>query len=52
MIFSAIGFPPGGSGRYTCTITGKRQIYRKREKIPKHRIYKIENKYIKTRKQS
>jgi len=32
-LFTEIGFPPGDSGRYTCTNFGKRQ--RKRETIHK-----------------
>jgi hypothetical protein len=46
-----LGFQTGGSGRYTCTKIGKRQLYTKGEiiqkTIQKHRIYKIENKLVK-----
>ena len=48
MIFTPIGFPPGGSGRQTCTKLGKRQLYTKGETvhktIQKHKIHKTENK--------
>jgi len=46
-------FPPGSSGRQTCTKVGKRQLYTKRrsnaQQIPKHRILKVE-KYVPNKK--
>jgi hypothetical protein len=48
-LFTAIGFPPGGSGQYTGTKIGKKQLYTNREKLHKtiqeQRIHKIENTY-------
>ena len=50
-LFTAIVFPPSGSGRYSCTKIEKRQLYTEGETthktIQKHRIHKIENKYTK-----
>jgi hypothetical protein len=43
-LFTAIWFPPGGSGRQSGTIIGNRQLRVKGETIQKHRIYKMENK--------
>ena len=44
-LFTAIGFPPGGSVRKTCTKVGQRQLYTKTQRIQKtmkkHRIHKI-----------
>jgi hypothetical protein len=34
-LFTAIGFPPGGSGRWTCAKVGKRQLYTKGETVHK-----------------
>jgi hypothetical protein len=34
-LFTAIGFPPGGSDRYTRTKVGKRHLYAKAETIHK-----------------
>jgi hypothetical protein len=34
-LFTAIGFPPCGSGRYICIKIGKRQLYTKGETIHK-----------------
>jgi hypothetical protein len=49
--FTATGFPPGGSGRKTCTKIGKRQQFIKGETIhktiQKHTIHKLENKHTK-----
>jgi hypothetical protein len=51
MIFTAIGFPAGGSGQETCKKIGKTQQYTKGEiilkRIQKHRIHKIENQHKK-----
>jgi hypothetical protein len=44
MIFSALGFPPCGSGQETCTNIGKRQLYTKGETIQKRRIHKKKRK--------
>ena len=41
-LFTAIGFPPGGSGRLTCVKVGKGQIYRKGEAVHKP-VQKREN---------
>jgi hypothetical protein len=49
-LFTAIGFPPGGSGRSTCTKIGKRQLYTKGEtihKIEKNRKQENEHNNIK-----
>jgi hypothetical protein len=45
-LFTAIGFPLGGSGPWTCTKIGKRQhkMGNKTQNNTKHRIHKIENK--------
>jgi len=43
-LFTAIGFPPCGSGWETCTNIGKRQLYTKGETTQKCRIHKKENK--------
>jgi len=53
-LFTAIGFPPGGSGRYTCTKIGKRihkrgKINKKYKKYKKHRIHKIRQQKYKTK---
>jgi len=32
-LFTAVEFPPGGSGRWTCTKIGKRQLYTEGETI-------------------
>jgi len=56
-LFTVIGFPPGGSGRETCTKIGNRQHKRRNntQKMQKQhkqqRIHKIENKNRKNRKQ-
>jgi len=34
-LFIAVGFPPGGSGRYTCAEIGKRRLYRTGETVHK-----------------
>ena len=47
---TAVGFPSGGSGRWTCTKLGKRQIYttgKNTQNNKKRRIHKIENKSTK-----
>jgi hypothetical protein len=52
VLFTAAGFPHGGSGRQTCAKIGNRQLYTEGEAIhktehktiQKHRIHKIENK--------
>ena len=48
-LFTAVGFLPGGTVRWTCTKIGKRQLYTEGDTIhktvPKHRIHKMENKH-------
>jgi len=47
-LFTAVGFPPGVSGRQTCTKIRKKQLYTKVETIQKtiqkRSIHKMENK--------
>jgi len=48
MIITAVGFPPGGSGRYTYIKIGKRTKGETIHKTTKkHRIHKIQNKNTK-----
>jgi hypothetical protein len=50
-LFTAVGFPPGGSRRETCTEIRDRQLCTKRETIHKtiqnHKTHKIGNKSTK-----
>ena len=47
-LFTAIGFPPGGSGQQTCIKIGNRTKGETLHKtIQKYRIHKIENKNTK-----
>jgi hypothetical protein len=49
-LFTAIGFPAGGSGPYTCTQKGRTVIHIRRNNT-NHRTHKIESKAYKTIKQ-
>jgi hypothetical protein len=54
-LITAIGFPPGGSGRYTCTKFGKREhkretIHKTVQKQYRNTEYTIENTKIKNKK--
>jgi hypothetical protein len=47
-LFTTIGCPPGGSGRWTCTGIGHSYIQREKQNtktIPKRRIHKIKKKH-------
>jgi len=46
-LLTAVGFPPGGSGRYNCT-----QLYTWGATIQKHGTHKIAGKTHRTRKQT
>jgi len=55
-LFTAIRFPPDGSGQYTCTKIGRRQhkwrnnTQNNKKTIQKHRIHTIEHKNTKQNK--
>ena len=44
-LFTAIGFPPGGSGRWTCKNVGNGQLYRQKGETIHKTIYKTPNKH-------
>ena len=48
-LFTAIGFPPGGSGPYTCTKQTRTVIWIRR-KGTDQRIHEIESKTLKKKK--
>ena len=57
-LWTAVRYPAGGSGRYSCTQIENKQLYTRawgetlHKTIQKHRTRKIESKTYKTRKQT